>query len=45
MNSNTFPPKKVTDLANIIIDKVMVATGMLAIIWIMLFLVVAMLGN
>ena len=41
MQTQSYPPK-VSALANKVIDKIMLATGMIALVWIVVFLLVAM---
>ena len=42
---NTQAPLKTSDLANKVIDKFMAATGFFSLVWIMAFLLVAMLDK
>ena len=41
MQTQSYPPK-VPELANKVIDKTMLATGMIALVWILAFLLVGM---
>ena len=41
MQTNSYPPK-VSDFANKVIDKVMMVTGIITLVWIVAFLLVAM---
>ena len=41
MQANSYPPK-VSEIANKVIDKIMMVTGIIALVWIVAFLLVAM---